>query len=121
MIEDKKLNDLLIKGQLMDEKKLDDCLKEAKKTKTALFDFIAQKNLVPEPQLYEVIAGFFKLPLVDLKDENIRRDILFMIPEPIASAHEIVAFGEDGEKIKIALTDPTDLETLEFLKKTPGS
>ncbi len=117
MIEDKKLKELLVKNELLDEKKLDDYLKDAQKSKTSLFDFIGQKNLLPESQLYEIVATFFKLPLVDLKDENIRRDILFMIPEPIASAHEIIAFAQDGEKIKIALTDPTDLETLEFLKK----
>ncbi|MDP2586506.1 MAG: GspE/PulE family protein [Candidatus Komeilibacteria bacterium] len=117
MIEDKKLKELLLKNDLIDEKKAEEFLKEANKTKTTLFDFISQKNLLPENSLYELIANFFKLPLVDLKDENIRRDILFLIPEPIASAHEIIAFGEEGEKIKIALTDPTDLETLEFLKK----
>ncbi|MCX6785965.1 MAG: GspE/PulE family protein [Candidatus Komeilibacteria bacterium] len=117
MIEDKKLKDLLTKDDLIDAKKLADAFKECQEKKTTLFYYLLEKNLVSESVLYNLAADFFKLPLVDLKDENIRKDILFFVPEPIAQAHEIVAFGESDEGIKIATTDPTDLQTIEFLKK----
>src|SRR3989338_2816066 len=35
----------------------------------------------------------------------------------IAQTHEIIAFNRDERGISIATTDPTDLQTIEFLKK----
>ncbi len=120
MIEDKKFKELIIKGDLLDKKKLEELLKEAKKQQLSLFDLVRQKKLIAEGVLYELLADFFKLPLVDLKEENIRKDVLFSIPEPIAQTHEIVAFNSTEEGVKVATTDPTDLQTLEFIKKRLG-
>ncbi|MFA6304682.1 MAG: GspE/PulE family protein [Patescibacteria group bacterium] len=117
MIEDKKLQELLLKNELIDEQKLTEVLKECKNQKSTLFEYVRQKNVVPDTALYPLLAGYFQIPLVDLKDENIRRDVLFSIPEPIAQTHELIAFNQTDEGVFIATTDPSDLETLEFIKK----
>ncbi|PIT90707.1 MAG: hypothetical protein COU22_00705 [Candidatus Komeilibacteria bacterium CG10_big_fil_rev_8_21_14_0_10_41_13] len=120
MIEDKDFQKLLLKEDLIEEKKINSALKEVKKEKTSLFNYVMEKNLLSENVLYDLISEYFKLPLVDLKEEAIRKDILFLVPEPIAQTHEVIAFDKTDQGIKIATTDPTDLQTIEFIKKRLG-
>jgi len=117
MIEDKKLKKLILENDLLDEKKLNEIIKQAGSENETLFNYLDKKELMAEGVLYNLIATYFKLPLIDLKGVSIRKDILFLIPEPIAQAHEIIAFDADAKGLKIATTDPTDLQTIEFLKK----
>lgn len=63
------------------------------------------------------MADFYKLPYIDLEDKAIRRDILTLIPEQIATTHEIIAFDKDKDTLLVAMADPENLETLEFIKK----
>jgi len=65
----------------------------------------------------EAMAQKAGLPFIDLKKETVPREILNIIPEPIATTHSVVAFDEDDKKVKVALLDPNDLQTLDFLKK----
>ena len=117
MIEDKKLENILLKNDLIEKEALEKAKNEAKKEKEKLFDYIIEKDLVNIDSLYSQLAAFYKLPLIKLKNETIRKDVLFLIPEPIAQTHEILAFNKDAMGISIATTDPTDLQTIEFLKK----
>jgi len=117
MIEDNKLSGLLKANNLIEPENLKSAQQTAKKNQIPLFDFLIEKNLVDINLLYSQIAKFYNLELVNLKNENIRKDILFLIPEPIAQTHEIIAFNRNEKGICVATTDPTDLQTIEFLKK----
>ena len=121
MIEDKKFKELLLSNQLVDKDKLEKLAKEAKKNNETLFEHLAGSKTLSEEVLYNLLAGYFNLPLAELKNETIRKDILFLIPEPIAQTHEVIAFGQSPEGIKVATSDPSDLQTLEFLKKKLGA
>lgn len=117
MISSVKLKNLLSENKLIDLKVLDKSFKIAQKTQQGLFSYLLENKLIDPEVLYKEIADFYKLPMTDLKNVTIRKDILFLIPEPIAQTHEIIAFDQNEDKIKIATTDPSDLQTLEFIKK----
>lgn len=117
MIASLKLKELLKKNELLNPKKLTEAFNDAKKTQQGLFSYVLEHKLISADVLYGLVANFYQLPMVDLRNENIRKDILFLIPEPIAQTHDLIAFGQADNKIKIATSDPTDLQTLEFIKK----
>ena len=75
MIASKKLQTLLLENNLMDPKDLEEAYKESKKTQIGLFTYLLEKKLLSPDILYSQIAGYYKLPLIDLKNENIRKDI----------------------------------------------
>jgi len=95
---------------------------EAKNENRPLEEILEEKNVVNNESLYEMAAKYYKLPFVNLKNNTIRKDILNIIPEPIASAHQIISFDLDVEKntLKVAALDPNDLQTIEFIKKKTG-
>lgn len=91
---------------------------EAKSKKQKLEEYVLTK--MPEEVFYRTAADYFKVPFVDLKGVQVRKDFLELIPEPIATTHEIVPFDKGGKNMKVATLDPQDLQTIEFLQRKTG-
>jgi len=120
IIDDEKLGKVLLDNDIFTKEKLELTQKNAKTDNLSLFDYLLQTKLISQEILFNLLANFLKIPLINLKTETIKKEIFNLIPETIAATHEIIAFNETPEGIKIATTDPTDLEILEFIKKRLG-
>ena len=94
--------------------------KEAENKKIKLSDVLLKKNLVKEEELSKLEAYILGIPFVNLEDEKISSEILQIVPEPIARKHNIAAFKKTGKNLEVAMLDPEDLQTIEFVKKKTG-
>lgn len=83
-------------------------------------DFLLDKKVLSEEQLLKVKSEEFNVPTIDLRNEQIPADILNLVPEPIARRHKIISFAKDKATLSLAMVDPTDLQTKEFMKKKTG-
>jgi len=117
MLSQDELGKFLVKAKIFSQQELNRYKKEAKEKKMALLDLLVADKIIDEKNVFERLAKENKLPFVDLSNEIIRKDILAIIPEPIAQSHEIVAFGKKNDKLKLATLDPTDLQTFAFIEK----
>jgi len=120
MLNEKLVKKIVEKNQLLEKGLYDTAVKEAKKQKKDLESYLIEKKLVGESALYEHAAEVLRLPFLNLKNQIIHKDILFLIPEPIALTHKILAFDKDAHNLKIVVTDPNDLQTFEFIRKKTG-
>lgn len=93
---------------------------EAEKTDTPLIELLLAKNLVEESVLFNKVGEILSVPFVSLKGRDIRRDILNLIPSPVANANSVIAFDKNEKEIFLAMTDPTDLQTAEFVRRKIG-
>ncbi|MDD5110757.1 MAG: GspE/PulE family protein [Patescibacteria group bacterium] len=93
---------------------------EAKERNLDLCQYLESRKIISEVQLYRLAADYFHVPFIDLKGRTIRKDILLLIPEPIAQTHRVVAFEQTDRELKIAALNPRDLEIFEFLGKKTG-
>ncbi|MBU2109934.1 GspE/PulE family protein, partial [Patescibacteria group bacterium] len=75
------------------------------------------KGKITEDDLRRLQAYILGIPFVDLKNEKIPFEMLSLIPEPIARTHNIVAYNKKGGELEVAMLDPEDLETIDFIKK----
>ncbi|MFH1713146.1 MAG: GspE/PulE family protein [Candidatus Jacksonbacteria bacterium] len=109
---------VLLKENMASKQELPKHLKAADSKGQFLLDYLVEKKIVNEEAVYEALARFTGKPFVNLKDKNIRQDILFLIPEMIAKTHDVIAYnkGEDGV-LRIAAVDPDDIQTFEFIEK----
>lgn len=97
---------------------LERCVKEAEHKGVFLVDYLVETGVVSEEVIYQLLAQFLDKPFINLKDRNIRQDILFSIPEQIAQTHEVVAYDKTNDGVlQIAAVDPDDIETFEFIEK----
>jgi type IV pilus assembly protein PilB len=119
MLQDELLKKILKETKTFDSKGLKALLKEVKDEDQdmSLEHYLLKVKKMPEEMLYRIAAQFYKLPFVSLKEKPIRRDILHMIPEPIASSHKLAAFDQEDDELLVASLEPTDLQTFEFIQR----
>ncbi len=118
MLSQEHLTKAMLASKTLTASELKDLKEKLKTDKLSLEEYLIKNKVATEQVLYETVAAHLKLPFIDLKNQTIRKDILLAIPEPIAEAHEIIAFDKDEKGIKLATTDPDDLQTFEFLEKS---
>ncbi len=119
MLSNDLLKKILRETGTFDMKGINQLLKEAKDkdANMTLESYLLKEKKMPEEMLYRIAAQFYKLPFVNLREVPIRQDILFLIPEPIALSHKIIAFERTDEELRVATLEPTDLQTFEFIKR----
>jgi type IV pilus assembly protein PilB len=119
MLHDDLLKQILRETGTFDAKGLETLLKDlkAKDPSMPLETFLLKEKKMPEEMLYRIAAQFYKLPFVNLREQPIRQDILFLIPEPIAVSHRVIAFDKTENELRVATLEPTDLQTFEFIKR----
>ncbi|MEK7653304.1 MAG: ATPase, T2SS/T4P/T4SS family [Patescibacteria group bacterium] len=117
MINQKDLEEILVQNKILDEKQIKDFTDQARKQKNSLEDFLVEKKVISPDLLYETAAKYYKLPFIDLKNRNIRKDILNLIPEITAQAHHTVAFDRNEKELMVATLDISNIELFDFLAK----
>lgn len=119
-IENKQLKEFLEDLNLLDKKVLEDFFVVASKENRQLGDLLLEKKIIGEAELRKLYAYILGIPFMNLEKELIPNDILQIIPEAIAKKYNIVAFEKDGVNLKVAMINPEDLQTIDFIKKKTG-
>ena len=116
-VESQQLKAFLLETHLITEKKFEKAIKEADESGRKIGDILVAENVVSYEQLLQVEAYILGIPFVNLEKEKVEPDVLKIIPEPIARTHNIVAFRRKGNNLEVAMLDPEDLQTIDFIRK----
>ncbi|MEA3344138.1 MAG: GspE/PulE family protein [Patescibacteria group bacterium] len=116
-VEPQQLKAFLLDTGLVSSSQFNQAQKKAKQTKKRVEDILISNDLVSEEELIKLEAYILGIPFVNLENEVVPSNILKIIPEPIARKHDIVAFRKKGENLEVAMLDPRDLRTIEFIRK----
>lgn len=116
-VEDSQLKAFILDADLTSKEKLAQAEKKAKKLKKELAYVLIKEKLLTQEQLIKLKAYILGIPFVNLEKENIPKQVLQIIPEPIARRHNIIAFRQKDKELEVAMLDPEDLQTIEFIKK----
>jgi type IV pilus assembly protein PilB len=117
-VEPQQLKAFLLDAGLLTEIQFDSAFKKAEKTKQKVGDVLVSEGLISQEELIKLEAYILGIPFVNLEKELVSPEVLKIIPEPIARSHNIVAFRKKGTDLEVAMLDPEDLRTIEFIKKT---
>jgi len=116
-VEPQQLKAFLLDANLVTESQFESAQKYAQKTGQWVGDVLVSRGLIKQEELIRLEAYILGIPFVNLEKETIPPEILKIIPEPIARSHNIVAFRKKGRELEVAMLDPNDLLTIEFIKK----
>lgn len=119
-IELNQLRSFLIDLNVMPKEKLEEAAAEAKDSGKDLGSILLEKKLIDEVTLQKTYAYILGIPFVDLSKETIPIEILQIVPELIAKKYNIVSFEKSGANLKVAMLNPADLQTIDFIKKKTG-
>ncbi|MFA7245066.1 MAG: ATPase, T2SS/T4P/T4SS family [Candidatus Magasanikbacteria bacterium] len=104
----------------LDDKKIKEYLKKAKEKKISLEDYLVAENIISEESLYQAIAKENENEYIDLKNVELNKDILNIIPAEFAQEHYTIAFKKSENELSVAMLDPNDIQTIEFLRRKTG-
>jgi len=116
-VESQQLKAFLFDAGLVTEKQFDSADKKAKKESKKIENVLVDNGIIKKEDLIRLKAYILGVPFVNLEKEIVPPDILKIIPEPIARSNNIVAFRKRGKDLEVAMLDPEDIKTIEFIKK----
>lgn len=121
MFDQKTFKNFIKETKLVNTTILNKAAGEAEKKRQTLEEYLVTANLVDEEKLYQAIAEKLNIPYINLKNYEIKKNLLFLVPSALAISKQVVAFSKEGTDLKIAMNDPLDLQTIEFLSRKIGS
>lgn len=119
-VDDATIQRILWEHRLLTKEQIESAILIAPSLGKSFIDTLIFKNLIAEDKLGTVIAEAMGVPYISLKSRIIPMEILSLVPEDSAVAHQIVPFESNGQELHLAMTDPTDFEIINFLEKKTG-
>jgi len=117
---EKQLKDFILDSGLVPRADVEAAESEAEKTGKSIGSILISKGKITEDDLRRMRAYVLGIPFVDLKSQKIDFSVLSLVPEPVARAHNIIAFKKSSDSLEVAMLDTEDLVAIDFVKKKVG-
>ncbi|MBI4037383.1 type II/IV secretion system protein [Candidatus Daviesbacteria bacterium] len=114
------VEDILRRQGLLNDSQLSSIKLEAINSGKTSEQIIEQHGLVPSVKLAAARAQLLGVPFVDLEGKAISTEILNLIPEAVAERYRLIPFDKKNDKLFVAMTDPLDLQIIQFIEKKSG-
>jgi type IV pilus assembly protein PilB len=83
-------------------------------------DILLEKGWAGEKDILGAQARILNIPVISLKDHPISVEVMSKIPEAVARHYILMPFGVEDSQIQVAMSDPLDLQVIEFLETKSG-
>ncbi len=119
-VSDSALKEVLLKNNLLDEKKLKIFEDKAKSSKTSLQEVLFSNEAVTDEVLGKLVAELLNVPFIRLAETNITESLLRIVPYTVAAHQFVLPFNQQADQLHVALYDPQNHELINFLEQKTG-
>jgi hypothetical protein len=116
----KRLGEILLEEGLISEAQLSLALGEQRQWGGRLGTTLVKKGFITEADMAFVLARQLGIKWVSLKNRRIRPEVLACLKGETARKYTVMPLACDGTELTLAVSDPTDLATLDTLKFITG-
>lgn len=115
-IPSEKLKEFLIEDKLITPEEFDSLLAEANRLGQEIIDILISKNIASSKYIIGLLSKYYGVDRVNLSEFSPDETVVRLIPEDAARARRVSVFrkNENGS-FDVAMENPSDLETIEFL------
>ena len=114
------VEEILVEKNLLTVEKLKELQVDAAKLGRPVGDLISERNLVSPEDFAQALGEVLGVPFVKLTGMDIPAEILNLIPQNTASRYVLIPFEKTDSTLKIAMSDPLDLQVIGFLERRSG-
>lgn len=114
------LKTILVDSGLISADQFDSAQKEAAEKNIKVEDYLLEEGLITDEHLGRMTADYFRYPFVDLKKQAVSESVITIVPELVARSQQIIVFDKSKNGLKVAMSDPSNLEMAEWLKRKTG-
>jgi len=108
--------ELLVKKQVLSADQLEEARGVAQQTGAKIADTLVKLGYASTEQVMMSVAEFNGIQYIDLTDVTIPPAVVELVPESVARENVVLPFSQDGPVLKIILSDPNDLQTMQKLE-----
>lgn len=112
----KKLGEILYGWGIIDKRGLKEGLAYGAEHGKRIGEALVELELCTEDDVAKALATQFDLDYVDLDQTNTVSKNLKLIPTKIIMEKRVLPLGEENGRLKVLISDPLDLETLDMLR-----
>ena len=108
--------DILLKHQLVSQEQVSEARTMAASGTMSVGDALVRLGYSTGEQVTQAMAQFPGLEYVNLDDVRIPERVIELVPETIARENATLPLAEDDDILKVLLSNPLDIETIEKLR-----
>jgi len=117
-IPNQKLKEILVKEDLISAENFNKLAVESKRMGQNMADVLISQSIVRPEYFYSLVAKYVGVELVNLGGRAIEEKTLRKLSEDLARQKRALIFKEESDgTLDVAMEDPSDLATIEFLEK----
>ncbi len=112
----KRLGEILLNWNIITAENLADALAYAQEHRRRVGEALVELEMASEEDVTKALAAQFDLEFVDL-DKNVGvADAMQYMPKDMVRKHRVLPLAREGDRLKIIISDPLDLELLDLLR-----
>jgi type IV pilus assembly protein PilB len=112
----KKLGEILMGWGIIDESGLAQGLEYGMQNGKRIGEALVELELCSQEDVMKALATQLGLEYVDLERDPPSKESLNLIPADLIRKHLVLPVEEEGDRLKLIITDPLDLDTFDLLK-----
>ena len=111
---------ILLSRGYINEQALDGAIGIQQHTNEPLLKILIDQGFINDDIKAQVLAEQWHMPFVDVMAEKVEADVLALVDQERAKRYGFVAFKREEGVVSIALSDPTNIELMDYLLATYG-
>ncbi len=113
---DEYIVDILEGVGLITHRQKEDALRAARKEDKPIVEILVRDTPLTKVEILKELARQFGMEMIVLSTMAVPTEVIEAVPAKIARRYKIVPFSRDDSIIRVALSDPFDVETLDSLR-----
>lgn len=114
------LLELLVDMGYVTNEQLAQYRQEADQTGGGVVDLLVANQVIRPTDVAQAKAAYFNAELLTLSDLKIPDEALAAVPRHVAKRYRAIPVSKLGNTVRIAVVDPSDLDTLDSIQRTAG-
>ena len=111
-----RLGEVLVEQRAITEEQLAQALAEQRRSGRKLGRVLADLGFMSESALHEFLSRHLKVPFVDLKHARVDREVVKLLPEPLARRYRAIVLLKDDRGVLVGMADPSDIHAYDELQ-----
>jgi MSHA biogenesis protein MshE len=112
------LKKLLVDQNLIAPEQFDELYQEANRKGQNVIDVLVSEKIVESNYLNDLIASLLGVPRADFSVHSVNKEVVKLLSEGAARQRQVIVFDQEQDgTYDVAMIDPSDLETREFLQQ----
>ncbi|SVC18796.1 uncharacterized protein METZ01_LOCUS271650, partial [marine metagenome] len=114
------LGELLVRENMISAQELQEAQNEQKRSGVRLGASLVKLGMLDESKLLDFMSRQYHVPSINLDDFEIDTEVIKLLPEDVATKHQVVPVHKAGASLVVAMADPSNIFAIDDIKFLSG-